>query len=719
MMPASARQHAGSLLDLIAVVMVALLITLSVPAFAQNGNGAVRGTVTDADFGGPVPEASVQLLPVGRVATTDRDGRFSISDVPPGSYELTISRGGYIRSRKDGVIVTPGAVRSVDATLVAEVVDLDEFTISADDLIEETKGFDSVSLASSLDQFAVTINPALFKSSSSTGSIADGLKSMAATAVVDSRYVVIRGLSDRYNVVVLNGARLPSSDPDKRAVNIDIFPNGLIETLISSKTYSPDLPGEATGGYLNIITKRVPKEPFLNWSFSTGYNTQTTGNPDFVTYRGSGPGMLGTSRERALPDYLKATDSTTLPGGPSVVSNSYFDPPASPADTNQATVSGRRAAAANYFRDRPMGVNTEEPPMNFGLSVIGGTEIEFAPGPVGVLAGITYGRKYDSDMGLRGRATLQDGDAVPVESMLYSKGQQSLLAGAMLSLSAEVGEDDNLAFTWFTNLAVEDDATFQAGESASLGTVNNGIPLDQEKQVAFRENINYTQRQLQTWQLAGEHGFPDLGDIKTKWVTAYSTSSQLQPDLRNSFWAYDFNTAQYATPGDAVKPQLERIWRELHDTNYYAGLDVEIPWGEDRIDKERIKFKVGGAMDYSTREYRSDNFQYDGTELYNDPAFGVPRLTAVTPSDDENTTAADHVTTIDTQDRQVVDLGGGTTQNTDRFYLSRAFDVPSQELYSATQAMPSTKLPSSLRAPSRGYQAEPWMCAAIEMLPLA
>ena len=199
---------------------------------------------------------------------------------------------------------------------------------------------------------------------------------MAATAVVDSRYVVIRGLSDRYNVVVLNGARLPSSDPDKRAVNIDIFPNGLIETLISSKTYSPDLPGEATGGYLNIITKRVPKEPFLNWSFSTGYNTQTTGNPDFVTYRGSGPGMLGTSRERALPDYLKATDSTTLPGGPSVVSNSYFDPPASPADTNQATVSGRRAAAANYFRDRPMGVNTEEPPMNFGLSVIGGTEID-------------------------------------------------------------------------------------------------------------------------------------------------------------------------------------------------------------------------------------------------------------------------------------------------------------------------------------------------------
>lgn len=672
-----------------ATLLLAVWIASAAELFAQGGGGVVRGTVSDADFGGAVPGVSVQLMPLGKSTATDGDGRFSFSDVPPGSYEIIASRSGYIRTRRDGVIVTPGVVRTVEVNLVAEVVDLDAFTISADDLMEETEGFNAVNLASSLESFAVTVNPALFKSMSSTSSIAEGLKSMAATAVVDSRYVVIRGLSDRYNVVVLNGARLPSSDPDKRAVNIDIFPSGLIETLISSKTFTPDLPGEATGGYLNIITKRVPSQPFLNWSFSTGYNTQTTGNPDFVTYRGSGPGILGTSKDRALPDFLQSTDSTTFPGGPNVVSNSFFYPPITDADRNQANVSQRRDMAARHFQDRPMGLTTEEPPMNFGLSIIGGTEIDFAPGPIGVLAGLTYGRKYDSDIGVRGRATLQEGVATPVEYMEYSKGQQSLLAGAMLSLSADLSDDDTIGFTWFSNLAVEDDATFQYGETASLGTVNNGIPLEDEQQFAFRENINYTQRQLQTWQLTGSHDFPEHGDIGIDWVGAYSTSSQLQPDFRNSFWGYDFTTAQYVTPGDAVKPQIERIWRELHDTNYYLRLDVEIPWGDDPVDRERTKFKIGGAMDYSTREYESDNFQYDGTELYNDPAFGVPRLSQVTPDNRVNTTAADHVTNIDTQDRQVVDLGGGSNQVTDRFYLSRAFDVPAEERYTATQAMPS------------------------------
>lgn len=661
------------------LLLVLLLVTVSSPA-QDGGVGAIRGTIIDADFGSPVPDASIQLLPAGLTTTSDGDGRFTFSGVGPGSYEVIVARSGYIRGRRDGVIVTPGAVRSVDISLVAEVVDLDEFTISPDDLIEETQAFSAVELASALDSFSAAINPSILKAGGSTGSVGDAVKRLAGTAVVDSRYVVVRGLSDRYNVVVLNGARVPSSDPDKRAVNIDIFPSGLIETIVSSKTFTPDLPGESTGGYLNIITKRVPAEPFLNWSLSLGYNTQATGNDRFLTYKGAGTGMFGTARDRQLPDFLKSSTVADLPIDPLP----FQQPPASEFDVANARVSELRLRAARALSGRSMGVRTDEAPENFGLSVIGGKQIEFAPGPIGLIGGFTYGKKYELEEGIRGEANIEAGKTVPVERMLYSKGEESLLAGVLLGASVNFSDEDTVSVTYFANVAADDEATFQKGESRGINTINNGIAFEDENVVLFRENLSYTERRLQTLQATGEHKFPEHGDIEINWVSAYSMSSQDQPDVRNSIAAFDFAAQNYGQLGDVAPPKIERVWRRLDDTNYNIGLDIEVPWGEDRIDRERTKFKFGGSMDYSTRDYETQNFQYtDGTV-----GLVLPQLNQIDPDDANGLTLPDLITDLDQVDRQQLSFGGATQFN-DLLYIARARDIPPGEAYTATQSIPS------------------------------
>ncbi len=667
------------------ICILVLLVTVS--SLAQDGGvGAIRGTILDSDFGSPVPDASIQLLPAGLTTTSNADGRFSFSGVAPGSYELMVSRSGYIRGRKDGVIVTPGSVRSVDVSLVAEVVDLDEFTISAEDLIEETQAFSAVELASALDSFSAAINPSILKAGGSTGNVGDAVKRLAGTAVVDSRYVVVRGLSDRYNVVVLNGARVPSSDPDKRAVNIDIFPSGLIETIVSSKTFTPDLPGESTGGYLNIITKRVPAQPFLNWSLSLGYNTQTTGNDRYLTYRGGGTGMFGTAKERQLPDFLKATTVEDLP----FAVGDYDDPPDPPGDQfdiENKRISELRLRAARALSKRSMGVRTDKAPENFGFSAIGGRQIEFAPGPIGLIAGVTYGKKYELEQGVRGAGAATPDGTIATELMEYTKGEESLLAGILLGASLNFSDEDTISVTYFANVAADDESIFQKGENQKVGTIDNGVPLENENIVVFRENLAYTERRLQTLQATGEHKFPEHGDIAVKWIAAYSMSSQDQPDVRNSIVAYDFQLQNYTSPGDVAPPNLERVWRRLDDTNYNIGLDIEVPWGEDRIDRERTKFKFGGAMDYSTREYETQNFQYvDGTAGVVPPI--LPGLRRIDPDDAYGLTLPDLISDLDQVDRTATPLGGSTLFR-DILFLSRARDIPPGEAYSATQSIPS------------------------------
>ena len=676
-------------------IMVWSLLAGGGAAWGQAGSGALRGSIQDADFFVPVPGAQVLLEGSNFTAVTDDDGRFFINDLPPGEYALLVRKSGYISGRRAGIVISAGGVREASLDLTAEVVELDEFMVEAD--LEEELSNAPVTLGASLQSFAQALAPEMLKAAGSGGDIGSAAKRLTSTAVVDSRYVVIRGLSDRYNVVVLNSARLPSSDPDKRAVNIDIFPAGLVETLVSSKTFVPWMPGETTGGFLNVVTKRLPQKPFLNFSYSSAHNTNTTGRSDFLSYHGSGTGFLGTSRERAIPGQLQALGAAELPFDPSNSAPSFTVPavgPMTPTDAINAQLSANRQLAAQLLAGRPMGVTTKTAPENFSFSAVGGVRVEdFLGGDLGLVGGVTYSKKYTMEEGVRGRAQIGAGQIGNFYLEDYARGQEALLAGALLSASLDWGRD-SISLTWFANIAAEDEAVFALGESADIApaTIGNGIPVRQEfangNPIIIREVLGYTERWLQTLQLTGEHELPEYGDTKLNWQAAYSNSYQDQPDLRKSFSAFQLGNS-YIAAGDPNPPENERVWRRVDDSNYFLGMDLEIPFVAGRDDGNRTKFKFGGSMDRSDREYLSENYEYI---VGSTPA--IADITGISPDDSQNLTLGDQLGQADLVDQVVTNVrpGGGFPAGqrfTDRVYLVRGRVTQAREAYTAGQTTPS------------------------------
>ena len=368
------KRHASVLRFIVLLQLLLALVTTTSRAQSPQ-QGGLRGRVVDADFGQPIPQARV-ALDNGVSQASDEQGNFFFNELAPGSYSLQTSKDGYVTGSTQ-VAVTAGAVAEARVALTADVVTLEEFVVTPGDLIEE-ESIQLINIRQDLASFADAIG-ADFISQTGAGDAGEALQKVVGTSVADDKFVVIRGLSDRYNTVYLNGARIPSSDPDKRAVNVDLFPSAFLDSLTNYKTFTPDLPSEATGGHIDIITKTIPDEDFYRASISLGYDTLASGRPDFLSYNGGGTGIIGNAGDRKIPEFMKGLTNSTLPERPNV---------------NNAAIAETRDKVARSL-DRTTGANVREAPLNFSFSAEIGQRFEYWGSPAGILGGITYSKGYD------------------------------------------------------------------------------------------------------------------------------------------------------------------------------------------------------------------------------------------------------------------------------------------------------------------------------------
>lgn len=242
--------------------------------------GTIAGKVVD-NRNEPLPGVTIMVEGKGGTVT-QVDGSYTIK-LPPGKYVLTFRYISYNTQKVTDIIVKEKQLTPLNVLMTSSSSALKEVVItgnyqkaSVEGLYALQKNNAAVSDGISAEQIRVTPD----------NNAAQVLKRVNGITVQDDKFVTVRGLSERYNNVILNGANLPSTEPNRRNFSFDVIPSALIDNIIVNKTATPDMPAEFAGGLVQVNTRSIPEKNFLSITLGTGINTNSTGKSMYGTKRG-------------------------------------------------------------------------------------------------------------------------------------------------------------------------------------------------------------------------------------------------------------------------------------------------------------------------------------------------------------------------------------------------------------------------------------------------
>jgi outer membrane receptor protein involved in Fe transport len=592
-------------------VLVALLLFCAAPFAGAQGLGTVSGVVVSTWDGTPLPGVVVTLRGTTMATQTDASGRFQLANVPSGDQVLRFSKSGFAAAVVTDVRVLAGQSTTVNGNLRPEFYSMEEFEVTAEEFTEQTQEilFER--------QQSLTFSDSMgsdFLSKVGAGDAAEALSKVTGTTIVDGKFAVIRGLSDRYVSTTLNGAEVPSADPYRKAAQLDLIPAAMIESVVVTKTFTPDQPGGFTGGAVNVITKSFPEKFLFSFSVGTSYNTQGSLNDDFLSYRGGSTDWLGLDDgTRALPDIVRDTPVPVL----------SQPTPLNAADAQLREQINKSFGSLQLSPEK----DTSGLGHNFSLSL--GDTFKLWDRRVGYFAGLTYDRDFNFyEGGINRRYELTRDFEVPPPFPLVlqptlaledTRATDEVSWGALASLNFELLEGHEVGLNYIFNQVAQDVARVQSGV---LDPINDNLSLQ-------TETLHWTERQLRVLQLRGDHRLPDLWDAHLNWVASLAQTSQDEPDLRFFTFVRDTVDGQpVRTFGNPVidPPQPARYFRELAEDNRNLKLDGDVPF--EQWSGLTGQFKTGVYYSKSERSYDERTLGYFSVnQTYSQPDDGSPFLT--------------------------------------------------------------------------------------------
>nr|MBK9652804.1 TonB-dependent receptor [Bacteroidota bacterium] len=278
-----------------------ILLTFFFGFFASilfSQSGSITGVVIDKKTRETLVGASVVITGTINGAITDFDGKYAIQKLKPGTYDVTISFVAYTSTNIKGLVVADGKPTILNVQLESGGTDIKTIEVTAEVNRQSSVSLmstlqTSVSMASGISQETIRRSP--------DRNVGEVLKRVSGVSVNENKFVIIRGLGDRYNFGMLNNLPLASTEPDRKTIAFDIFPANVIDNIIVSKTATPDLPGEFAGGVVQINTRDVPYENSYSISVSGSENSQSTFE-DYYKYGTAKTNWLGQDAgDRKLP----------------------------------------------------------------------------------------------------------------------------------------------------------------------------------------------------------------------------------------------------------------------------------------------------------------------------------------------------------------------------------------------------------------------------------
>lgn len=563
------------------VVFIVLFLGCSLSLFAQN-TGKIGGKIIDEKTGETLIGATVGIQSTTTGAAADVEGRYLISGLQPGKYTIVIKYIGYQTKSISDIEVRQGTVTPLDVTLgSAALQSLNEVVVKATFKQESVNALyarrkNDVQVTDGISADVIRRSP-----DRNTG---DVLKRISGTSVQDGKFVVIRGLAERYNNNLLNNAVLPSSEPDKKAFSFDIIPSSLVDNIVVYKSGTPDLPGDFSGGTINTITKDIPDSKYLEASLSAGYNSKTTFKNNFIDASPSGK-----------YDFLGFDDgSRKLPDAYARVKSNY----------TSGTTSAQKVDIASQFPNTFGYREGQNSLPNIGFQLSTGNSVTTKDdNRFGYNFSLNYTNGHKSSFGNRvGYFGFNNSAAeLPVYSYDRNVFSNYKNLGGLLNFAYTFGKNKIALRNLYNN---DFSVDFEQTSNALNFEASQTEPLHYKGY-----SVETTQNGIYTSVLEGQHTFGER-NIVFDWSGSYGLSYRNQPDQRIVTIFTPDNSPEYivlASENSPLPNSLGRIYSKLNENIYGAKVNLAIPFtwlGQPQ------KFKFGGLISHRDRDFSIDALGY-------------------------------------------------------------------------------------------------------------
>ncbi|MEX1257539.1 MAG: TonB-dependent receptor [Gemmatimonadota bacterium] len=467
---------------------LALTVTHAAAVQAQQegpARGRIMGQVKSQETGASLSGAQIQIEGSPRGTLSGIEGRYQMDDLPVGPLSLRVTYLGYAAKVISGVEIVAGQTARLDVTLERQAVEMAAITVTA----QQERG-SSVTLIGA-QRSAISLVSAISAEQigrSPDGDAAAAMQRVSGVTVQDGKFVQVRGMGQRYTTSSLNGLRIPSPDPERKTVPLDLFPSGLIQSISTSKTFTPDQPGDFSGGSVDIRTPDFPTRRTYSLSIGSGYHPDVVGNTLLVAPSAGTEWLASGANARSLPAAARNFSGTET-RGPEVNS------------------------IVNSFRNA-WSVREKSGRLPASLSASIGGSGDFMGRTIGYLGSASYSNSQEVKLEQR-RARWAAGDS-EVDRYDGEASAGTVSMGALLNLSLLFGSHSQVHLNNTMSRSADDQARREIGfDENSASTV----------QV---ERLSYVERTVRSHQLQGEH---QLGlRHRLDWLVSNSAVSRSEPD---------------------------------------------------------------------------------------------------------------------------------------------------------------------------------------------
>lgn len=472
------------------------LVLVTLVSFAQTGK--VSGKVLNSK-NEPLQGVSIKITGAPGGTTTDVEGRFTLTLSTDKKYELIFTAVGYAAKVVSDVEITAGQVNDLSVIMEKGGAELSTVTVTSR---RTNARLESVNAILSFQKNTITVASVISAETirrSPDRNTGEVLKRIPGTSIQEGKYLVVRGLSDRYNQAMLNGIQLSSTEPDRKTFSFDIFPASMVDNIIINKAFIPELTGEWAGGLVQINTRDIPAQSFFNVQVGTGFNSKTIGK-DFYTYAGGKLDWLGMDDgTRALPDNM-------------------------PRKYGFAGLSASEKTEWGKQFNNDWTVKQGNAPINSSLQMSGGFTTEIFKKKFGGVFALTYSNnnrnlQFDNNI-----YTLNRGEKTADSSYAYNSNRYSreVLWGGMANFALQLDKNNKISVKNIFNVNATDYVTLRTGKDYEFGI--GGVPV-RARELAFKSNT------LFNTQITGEHNIAQLKS-KLKWYGSFTILDQYIPDQK-------------------------------------------------------------------------------------------------------------------------------------------------------------------------------------------